>query len=1543
MYKLFTFIFVFIIFNFVSYGQNFNLSEIDATSFPRVSANFSAFDAQGKAYGSLTSNDFQVRDNGVLIPPFLVNIECTLDAPYNVVIVIDKSSSMKEVVDGEIKWNWAKEGVITFVENIPLGDSSQMALTSFAGRADLLCNFTKSKDEIIDSLNQIPDIYGSTNFNVAFLDQFNGAINLLKNQNSNYKRAIVFLSDGEHSNLNEPFQFDVVAQQLKEYNIQVFAITLLSELNTDLQTIANKTGGYYDFVSSKTQLKDLYKNFASQLQQRQLCKIVWQNPDICDDFGKYRAANIKFNILGKTVNKNYQAPDYSIVTVESDQGAYDFGNPEVGNYEEREIIITPRSKNFTAKDIKIIPNDYFEIIDWGDGIGNVPNYDFIMPVDVPRTLKIRFSPKIAKKYRKATLIFEGEPCPKEVVLVGGYHLINITKPLQGDFASQCDSLDIVWNGNEPDALLSLFYSADDGLSWKTIVQGIQGYSYKWKSPETSEKFRIKVESTPKFEYNFAHSFGGINDDIVTSLCVSDNGLYHFVTGYFSGELNIGSYKLVSKGKEDIFFAKFDSEGNLIWAKSAGSLGFDDRAYGIVSDHNGYVYFTGVTYNSVIFDNSTPQLSQNNIPYFFVAKYSPTGQYVNSHFIGATSEFYDFKTQGVKIGFEYLLGKQPRIMLEGLYSGEYIEYNLNVSLPYEDTQKPFSVALNTNLDLTEMYVGTKSWVYTNKEANYLNQEFYKTDNFVSNIKIDNFSLTSNGKNDFWISKYSKLAQSIDITGSFSLIKQEPKLTNNKYGFGEVIYGDSATTNITKTLYNPYKVPLEITGFFFDSQIGTDFKNDYSLISDIVGKKINPFDSIDLKIRFKPNSTGARNAWLNISSSCADYVRLDLFGTGVCGGKSLDTFDFGMQNIKKTTKDTIKCAFQNISDVKLVIEPLIRGINFKDFNLEIPDYYVVSNGKIEVESNQCIDLVVTFNPAEVGEKIANINFNVDKPCKNSLLELRGTGVSSDVRITSYDWGEKRVNGIYPAKLQIQNNSEGKEIVDSIKFVDPNYDNYFNIIISPNEYPKSIDTNSFVEVNVEYQPNSEQAHSAEIYCYINSRADPIIAKLDGIGILPKMILNWDCGIEVNIGDSTIASLSIVNPSQTAVLKIKEINFETNMEEFTFINPADLFDITLDKDEKITIPVIFKPKAGSTNSNIINVYADDYDGQFTDEWKLTKVDANCDGIQLIYNDKDLGNSLVCSNDEFNLVIKNISKSQSVTLFLDQATFSDFPDMFKLKYTNNIVLSGGQEALVPITYQLKKLGNLSTKLNIPNSANFKVEIEIKGTALNYTPSSSLTTANLDVANIFTYPLDIAIPNLQNDKLESIKMLLKYDPYVIKYMENSLKSNLTNWIWTSKYLGNGELELTGNGTLGDNQTIKALTIDFIVLLNDKHKTNIDATTIFDCNEFDYNLSVINSNLVCFNDNRIVLKMSGSQFILKDITPNPIVESSKIEFGVGFDVDVKIEILNMNGEKIETLIDEKLPAGYFETTLNTKNISSGIYFVKMIAGPYTEIKKVILIK
>ncbi|HRP01635.1 MAG TPA: VWA domain-containing protein [Candidatus Kapabacteria bacterium] len=1521
------------------------MSEVDASKFPIVSANFSAFDFSQKQYQNLTSNDFTVVDNGIKLPASLVSLECTKDAPYNIVIVIDKSSSMKEEVDGQVKWDWAKEGVETFMNNIPIGDSSRMALTLFSGNASIACNFTKYKKEILDSLNKLQgsDIYGSTNFNVAFLDNFAGAINLLKKQNPNYKRAIIFLSDGEHENSNGPFQLNTVSNLLREFNIQLFAITLLSTKSNDLDLLAQRTGGYYDFVSSKSQLNGLYTNFANQLQLRQICKLVWQNPDVCGEHSLYRSASIRFNILGITVNKTYTAPQTSIVYIESDQSLYDFGNPDIGKYEEREIVVTPRIKNFTAKNIKIVPKDYFEIIDWGDGIGNQPNYDFIMPVNVPRKIKVRFTPQIVKKYRKAALILEGEPCPKEIQLVGGYHRVTITKPTQGEFLSQCDSVNIVWQGNESDALLDLSYSSDNGTTWKSIIKKYQGYSYKWKSPVVGNNIKVKVESTPGYEYDFANSYGGTNDDITTSLCVTENGLYHYVTGYFSGEFTIGSTKLVSKGKEDIFLAKFDNEGNLIWAQSAGSMEFDDRAYGVVTDYDGNVYLTGVTYDGVQFDNFSPALEVQKIPYLFVTKFNAYGKYLNSRFLGATPEYKNLQMAGYKIGFEYKLGELPKIMVEGTYKGEYMDYNLNVYLPLSLIDTVFSFAMTPDLEITEMYAAAKNWTYTTKEANYISEAFYETDNFSGSLKIDRFNLNSKGKNDFWISKYSKIAQSVDISAAFSIVKQEPKFINNIYVFGDVVYGDSVAHTLTKTIYNPFAVPVEITGYKFGAIADSDVKNDYTLLTDIIGKKINPNDSIDLQIAFKPNYTGPRNAWLDISSSCGSDIRLEIKGNGVCGGTSLPIYDFGDQNLKKAKKDTIKCAFKNISNVKLVVSPLVRGTNFSDYTLEIPDYYTVYNGKITVNPNECLDIIVTFNPKELGAREAYINFNVENPCKNSMMDLAGVGISSDISITSYDWSERRVKGNYPAQIQIKNNSEGIERIDSIKFADANYSKYFDLKINPNDYPINIDANSIINIDVQYNPILEQIDSADIYCYIASRAEPLVAKLNGIGILPKLITNWTCGKEINIGDSTIATLTLENPSKSSILQINEIKFENIIEEFTFINPNDVLARTLNKEEKITIPVMFKPKANSPNTNNIFIYADDYDGQFKEQWKLTKVNTSCDGLQIEFNNIDFGNVILCSNNATNIILKNNSKSKDVTLYLDNAIFSQNSDIFKLNIAGNLQLNAGAEIILPISMLASKLETFTSVLSIPNSANYAIEINISGSSKNYVPSTTLKSAEYSVADIFSYPIDLDIPQLKSGEINNVKLILNYDPYVIKYMDNSIKSSLANWMWTTNYLSNGNLEINGSGKINDNQKIQSFSLDFMVLLNDKHKTDITVKADYDCQIFDYDLSVITSSKLCFNDNRIIVKNGQANFALKDISPNPIVENTNIEFGLGFEVDVQIDIFNSNGEKIESLVNNTLPSGYYETLLDTRNLSNGIYFVKMVAGPFKETKKIIILK
>ncbi len=66
----------------------------------------------------------------------------------------------------------------------------------------------------------------------------------------------------------------------------------------------------------------------------------------------------------------------------------------------------------------------------------------------------------------------------------------------------------------------------------------------------------------------------------------------YATGHFSGTMTIGSTVLASDGtKQDLFVAKLDPTGNLLWASRFGGTG-QDRGWGIDVASDGSVYVTG---------------------------------------------------------------------------------------------------------------------------------------------------------------------------------------------------------------------------------------------------------------------------------------------------------------------------------------------------------------------------------------------------------------------------------------------------------------------------------------------------------------------------------------------------------------------------------------------------------------------------------------------------------------------------------------------------------------------------------------------------------------------------------------------------------------------------------------------------------------------------------------------------------------------------------------------------------------------------------------
>jgi hypothetical protein len=87
----------------------------------------------------------------------------------------------------------------------------------------------------------------------------------------------------------------------------------------------------------------------------------------------------------------------------------------------------------------------------------------------------------------------------------------------------------------------------------------------------------------------------------------------------------------------------------------------------------------------------------------------------------------------------------------------------------------------------------------------------------------------------------------------------------------------------------------------------------------------------------------------------------------------------------------------------------------------------------------------------------------------------------------------------------------------------------------------------------------------------------------------------------------------------------------------------------------------------------------------------------------------------------------------------------------------------------------------------------------------------------------------------------------------------------------------------------------------------------------------------------------SGFSLSQNYPNPFNPTTNIEFALLKSSFVKLVVFDMLGREVETLVSEELKAGAYKADWNASKYTSGVYFYKIIAGDYTETKKMILTK
>lgn len=242
--------------------------------------------------------------------------------------------------------------------------------------------------------------------------------------------------------------------------------------------------------------------------------------------------------------------------------------------------------------------------------------------------------------------------------------------------------------------------------------------------------------------------GNQSRDLGTSIAVDGSG-NALVTGVFSGSADFSGTTLNSTGDRDIFIAKYNSDGDLLWAKLAGGMGLDSGG-GITSDNLNNIFLVGRFEGSAAFDALT--LNSAGGADIFVAKYSSNG--IAQWASRAGSNLPLDPTKGADGGSSIVIGSEGNIFITGLFDGtaDFGSTNLTsaggdeIFVAKYDGNGNALWAKRAGSDSNEPDADRGSAVDVDDEGNIV-----VTGRFVGIADFDTTNLTSIGSQDFFLAK------------------------------------------------------------------------------------------------------------------------------------------------------------------------------------------------------------------------------------------------------------------------------------------------------------------------------------------------------------------------------------------------------------------------------------------------------------------------------------------------------------------------------------------------------------------------------------------------------------------------------------------------------------------------------------------------------------------------------------------------------------------------------------------------------------------------
>jgi hypothetical protein len=109
-----------------------------------------------------------------------------------------------------------------------------------------------------------------------------------------------------------------------------------------------------------------------------------------------------------------------------------------------------------------------------------------------------------------------------------------------------------------------------------------------------------------------------------------------------------------------------------------------------------------------------------------------------------------------------------------------------------------------------------------------------------------------------------------------------------------------------------------------------------------------------------------------------------------------------------------------------------------------------------------------------------------------------------------------------------------------------------------------------------------------------------------------------------------------------------------------------------------------------------------------------------------------------------------------------------------------------------------------------------------------------------------------------------------------------------------------------------------------------------------NGEVVSVEMATYEGNPVVAKLIPSDFALHQNYPNPFNPTTTISFSLPTATDYTLTIYNVSGQQVEQFVGSH-EAGVVEIAWEAGDLASGVYFYKLVAGSFSDTKKMVLLK